>query len=145
MADIQINGLDALLAKLGTVERVGDVLQPPMQRAVFRVQARIAKYPPAIPGSRYVRGRGWADRDGKVRRFTSENLGKRWTTKVYRQSGGVVGKIGNNASYGPRVQSKQFQAKVHQGRWTTDEDALSAELPTITADFNRTVQDVLNG
>ena len=145
MADIQINGLEELVRKFNGLEKVTELLRPPMQRAVLRVQAKMAKYPPQRPGSRYVRGRGWADKNGKVKRLTSENLGKKWTTKVDRVAGGITGKVGNNVSYGPFVQSKQFQAKVHQGRWTnTDEVVLAQELPAITADFNATVQAELD-
>jgi hypothetical protein len=129
MAEIEIKGLDALYRKLQTIEKIQDVLEPPMQRAVLRVQAKMAKYPPARPKSSYVR---------------TGTLGRRWTTKAERTAAGVIGKVGNNTIYGPLVQSKQFQAKVHQGRWTnTDEQVLAEELPVITADFNRAVDDAL--
>jgi len=129
MAQIEIKGLPELFRKLGAIEKIQDVLEPPMQRAVLRVQARMAKYPPPPAKSRYVR---------------TGTLGRRWTTRVDRTVAGVIGKVGNNTIYGPFVQSKQFQAKVHQGRWTnTDEQVLSEELPTITADFNRAVDEAL--
>ena len=144
MADIQINGLEELVRKFNGLEKVTEFLQPAMQRAVFRVEAKIKPYPPPIPGSRYKRGSGWRDKDGKVRRLTSENLGDKWTTKVERTASSLTGIVGNNASYAPRVQSKQFQAKVHQGRWTTDQQAIEAVMPAITEDFNATVQAELS-
>jgi len=134
MAEIEIKGLDALYRKLQTIEKIQDVLEPPMQRAVVGVVRKLAVYPPR-PGSKYRRT------------FT---LQRKWTTKVDRVSGGIIGKVGNDAKsergipYGPLVQSKQFQAKVHQGIWTnTDEAVLAEELPVITADFNRAVDDAL--
>jgi hypothetical protein len=145
MAEIEIKGLAELTRKLQSLEKVNNVLEPPMHRAVDRIQKRMAMYPPVRPGSRYSRGEGWRNKDGRVTRFTSENLGKKWTTKVTRSLAGIIGKVGNDVSYGPFVQSKQFQARVHQGRWTnTDEAVLAEYLPTITDDFNKAVQDAIN-
>lgn len=144
MAEETIKGLDRLFKKLGAVQAVS-ILVPPMQRAVLRIQRRMASYPPPIPNSRYVRGRGWANKDGVVTRFTSEKLGSRWTSKIESDAGGITGKVGNNASYVRYVQSRRDQAAVHQGRWETDEGALEKERPAIMNDLKRAIDGALEG
>lgn len=146
MADlsISIRGVDRLVAKFGAIQSA-QILLPPVQRAVLRIQNYMAVYPAQKnPKTRYVRGRGWADADGKVRHYTSEHLGKRWTTKVESLgNGGVQGKVGNNASYAPYVQSKKWQAFVHKGWWQTDRDAIRDLRGVIVRDFNYTIKEAL--
>lgn len=144
MAEETVKGLDQLFKKLGAVQAVG-VLVPPMQRAVLRLQRRMAQYPPPVPNTRYVRGRGWANKNGVVTRFTSEKLGSRWTSKVTTDAGGVTGTVGNNASYVRYVQSKRDQAWMHKGRWETDEGALEKERPVIMNDLKRAIDGALGG
>jgi hypothetical protein len=48
-------------------------------------------------------------------------------------------RVGNNIRYGPYVGSSLYQAVVHYGRWATDDDAVEAELPAITKDFQDSV------
>ena len=128
MASIVIEGIDKLMAKLGSAA-ANDVLRPPMQRAVYRLQAGMAVYPQQRLGSRYIR---------------TGTLGRRWTTKVEQSENGLTGKIGNNTSYGPFVQSQMFQAAVHKGRWQTDEMVLKREQDAIVNDFERAIQRELD-
>lgn len=140
--DVTITGLEQLFRKLGQAGAT-NVLEPPMRRAVLRLQRRMATYPPPPTNSRYVRGRGMANKQGVVSRYTSEKLGSRWTTQVTRNIGGLVGKIGNNVSYVRYVQSKRDQANIHRGRWETDEGALQKETPAIVADFKGAIDRAL--
>lgn len=145
MADnITIEGVDALFRKFGRVQATA-LLTPPMHRAVLRLQRRLGTYPPPIPSSRYVRGRGWANKAGIVTRLTSEKLGSRWTNHVTTDAGGVTGQVGNNASYARWVQSRVDQATVHRGRWETDEGALAKETAAIVNDFKRAINAALEG
>lgn len=129
MAEITITGIDALVRKLDSMERVNNVLTPPMQRAVLRLQRDMADYPPQRPGSSYVR---------------TGTLGRRWTTQVTRSGDGLQGKIGNNTVYGPFVQSQRFQASVHRGRWQTDEDVVRRNEQRIIDDFQQAIQRALD-
>lgn len=144
MADVEItvNGVDRIVARLGRVESMRQ-LAPAMRRAVHRLQRDMQEYPPTRPGSRYVRGRGMADADGVVRRLTSEHLGKRWTTKVTASATELVGTVGNNVSYAPFVQSRQFQAAVHRGRWLTDAQAMNRNADAIVRDFEQAIEAAL--
>lgn len=129
MAEIVILGIDALIRKLDSIDDVHTVLRPPMQRAVYRLQRDMADYPPARPSSSYVR---------------TGTLGRRWTTKVNQTSTGLTGVIGNNTYYGPFVQSKQFQAWMHRGRWQTDADVAERNERDIVNDFNAVIQAKLD-
>ena len=127
MTTITIKGVDELSAKLDKAAR-NDVLLPPMHRAVMRIQRVMATYPPQRMGSRYIR---------------TGTLGRKWTTKVTTSKGGVRGKVGNNTPYGPVVQSSQFQASIHRGRWQTDENVVRINSAAIIADFERAISAAL--
>jgi len=138
----KIEGVDAIIRKLGKVEGVKH-LRPPMQRSVYRLQGRMAQYPAQRPGSRYVRGQGMANAQGVVTHRTSENLGKKWTSKVEQGNAIIRGKVGNNASYAPLVQSYQLQARIHRGLWQTDRYVVDTEYRTIVRDFESAISEAL--
>ena len=138
----KIEGVDAIIRKLGRVEGVKHLRQP-MQRSVYRLQGRMAQYPAQRPGSRYVRGQGMANAQGVVTHRTSENLGKKWTSKIEQGSGSITGKVGNNASYAPPVQSYRFQARIHRGLWQTDRYVVDTEYRTIVRDFENAISEAL--
>ena len=138
----KIEGVDAIIRKLGRVEGVKHLRQP-MQRSVYRLQGRMAQYPAQRPGSRYVRGQGMANAQGIVTHKTSENLGKKWTSKIEQGSGSITGKVGNNASYAPPVQSYRFQARIHRGLWQTDRYVVDTEYRTIVRDFENAISEAL--
>ena len=145
MVNIEIKGIEELSAKFSKVQR-NDILYPPMERAVTRIHNFMYKYPPQKnPASRYKRGSGWMNKDGVVTNLTSEELGQKWTTKIERKSDGLVGKVGNNASYAPLVQSKQFQARIHRDWWQTDEDAINRFSGPIVRDFEAVIKRALQG
>lgn len=130
MAEIEIRGVNDLLRKLNRVQAI-EVLEPPMQRAVLRVQADMQDYPPAPAGSLYRR---------------TGTLGRRWTTAMVREAGGLVGKIGNNTEYGPWVQSARFQTRGHRATgWPTDEAVLERNREAIVQDFEQAIQAALEG
>lgn len=127
--EIEIKGMDKLIAKLGRVT-AADTLVPPMHSAVFRVQRDMAKYPPQARNTPYRR---------------TGTLGRRWTTKVERIGGGVQGRVGNNTEYAPFVQSHQFQARQHKMLWQTDRDVLESGKRDIERLFADAVNKALGG
>ena len=124
---IQIKGIDALIQKLGKVEGMKH-LRAPMQRAVYRLQGRMAQYPAQRPNSSYRR---------------TGTLGRKWTSKIEQSSTSITGKVGNNASYAPLVQSYQFQARIHRGLWQTDRYVVDTEYRTIVRDFENAISEAL--
>lgn len=138
MASITIEGIDELIDKLGAVEAI-EILEDPMNRAVLRLQGRMATYPPQRPGSTYIRGYGFHGKPA-----TSEKLGQHWTTKVTQQTVGYEGRVGNNVTYGPLVQSSAFQTRAHKRTgWVTDQQVLEEEIPAILRDFEKLIEDAL--
>ena len=138
MSSITITGVDELIKKLGAVQGT-DILRRPMNEAVETIKTEMATYPRERSGSRYDRGYGMI---GGPR--TSERLGQKWTSRVTPSSGGLVGKIGNNVSYGPLVQSQQFQQWYHADTgWVTDQGALNKHRAAIIADFERAIAKAL--
>lgn len=128
--DIEIRGLDELVRDLGVLG-VLRVLRAPMIRSMAAVVNRMADYPPQRP-SLYRR---------------TGTLGRRWTQTqpaMNENTTELVVKVGNNTSYGPWVQSKQFQAEIHQGYWQTDMEVLEDLRPQIEAALNAAVQTALD-
>ncbi len=105
----------------GSVE---DAMDKALHGTLDLLLDRVTLYPPPIPGSPYVRGGPG-----------SENLGQKWTSRVTIGSGNFEGELGNNVSYGPFVQSEEFQATIHQGRWSTIEQIVESEMGNINAIF----------
>lgn len=143
MPAIQIDGLDHLIAKFGKMRAIA-YLEEPMHWSVNRILQDIRPYPPAIPGSKYIRGWGYA---GGPR--TSEDLGNRWTTRVTRTGAKLEGRVGNNASYAPYVQHDArfphpHQARIHQRRWQTDAQVLEQRAAAIRRAFAARIRQVLN-
>jgi hypothetical protein len=121
---ITVSGLNELYAKLDRVAAL-DILEPPMQRGVLRLEAYMKHYPSPPPQSTYRR---------------TGTLGRRWVTAPIARTGNtLIGKIGNNLGYAPYVQSRMLQARIHQGRWRTDQDAVRDNETAIVADFERTI------
>lgn len=116
--------------KLDNLDDLAGILRKPMDRALFRLQNRMADYPPPPPGSTYRRtgtlGRRWVGAKREIVRATSAE---------------ITGRIGNNTEYGPYVQAKQWQRRVHRGRWPNDEDVASQETPWIQRQFDDALGD----
>lgn len=109
MARITVKGLDDVERLLGKAT-ASRTLRRAMQKATLHVQGKMAKYPAAPAGSRYIR---------------TGTLGRRWTNEV--ATDGKRGRVGNNTTYGPWVQSGRLQAWMHRGRWQTDEQVAKKE------------------
>jgi hypothetical protein len=127
---ISITGLEQLYKKMGNVGAT-KILEPPMQRAVLRVQRTLQHYPPPPPRSTYVR---------------TGTLGRRWLTRVKRAGNGVEGRVGTNVRYAPFVQSRVFQTGQHRRTgWTTDAESVRVNEGAIVDDFHNAVRRALAG
>lgn len=143
---VTIRGVDEVIRKLEAVGRPG-ALRRPMTRSVAHLHDKIGKYPPSSiansPGngySWYERGFGTRSRTGRGWP-TSETLGRRWTHEV--SPDGKTGRVGNNASYGPYVQSAERQAAFHARRgWETDEQVAAKEADTVVGFFDDEIREL---
>lgn len=116
------------LARRG--ESILQVLEGPLDRGAFRIEAGMKVYPPPPSGSRYRR---------------TGTLGRRWATRPIREVGAVGREIGNNTRYAPFVQSDEFQAYMHRGQWQTDAQVLRREAPAIVRDVEEALGEFLEG
>jgi len=126
---IHIEGVPAMMLRLRAAVSAS-VFWAPMQRSVSRIHGDAATYPPAPPGSTYIR---------------TGTLGRRWTTQVSTEGNDVIGIVGNKTTYGPYVMGDDLQARVHRGRWRTMGKLAEAHMPAILEDFRTTLQDALGG
>lgn len=132
MITIDLRGVDEYLSVLAPLESV-EILRDPMQRGLYRLQGGMATYPQQGSGSTYRR---------------TGTLGRRWTNAIPAIAAtmqGLQGRIGNNTVYGPLVQSHAHQARVHRGRWQTDEMVMQRELPAIQGDFEDAIRRAAEG
>jgi len=127
---ITVTGLDELYKHVEAVT-AADILKPPMQRGVLRLEAYMKDYPSAPPMSRYRR---------------TGTLGRRWTTRVEPVGNGLEGRVGNNVNYAPFVQSSMFQVPWHRRTgWHTDADAVRENEAAIVADFQQAIDVAIRG
>lgn len=143
---VTVRGLDDVIKKLEAVGRPG-ALRRPMTKSVAHLHDKIAKYPPSSSANSPSNGYSWYERGFGTRSRTgrawptSETLGRRWTHEV--SADGKRGVVGNNASYGPYVQSAEKQAAFHARRgWVTDEKVAESEQGKVVAFFEDEVRDL---
>lgn len=150
MADVKLKRLDPLLKKLARIGKL-EGAAPAIQAAGLHIKGAIAEYPPASEANSpsnqrwYERGYGsrWRRKDGTIGgRATSETLGRRWT--VESEANGLRAVVGNNASYGPYVQSAERQARFHSARgWKTDAQVIEEESETVLEFVQDAVRELL--
>lgn len=147
MATVTVRGLDKVIEKLAKVGKPG-ALRRPMTKAVAHLHDKIAKYPPSSTANSPSNGYSWYERGFGTRTRTgrawptSETLGRRWTHEV--SANGKEGTVGNNASYGPYVQSADQQAGFHARRgWVTDEKVAEDEADKVVKFFDDEIEDLL--
>lgn len=148
-AAIEIKGVEEVMAKLGRAAGL-DVLQSPMQRALYRIEYDIKVYPPPAKQRDGYKGpiyrRGYGFEGGPA---TSERLRDSWTTKITRFGGGLRGAVGTNVSYAPYVQHDRSFPKPRQTLkhiatgWITDKRVIEQNARRIIADFEAAIARAL--
>ena len=151
MISIEIKGMEAIQRKLKALEPREYAIGT-MEVSVALLKNDIAPYPPATDANNpmarkwYERGYGnrWQRKDGSIGgKRTSQTLGRRWTTKV--EMGGMRGTVGNNATYGPFVQSAAKQTWYHRRTgWRTDEQAIARVGPKIRELWSKAIAKIMS-
>lgn len=151
MADILIEGLDKLEAKLGRLASV-QVLAPPMVRSLARLNAFMATdaptrtQPQPFKTAKQRRFFFWAVKHGVITvPYRRTGLLRRsWTMHIEQTASQVIGVLDNPTPYGPWVQAPPpQQAMYHQGNWRTTEDAVKRLGPAIRGEFQRAIEEAL--
>lgn len=140
---IELEGIDALLAKIDTLAKLRFVANA-VKLAALHIKGQIAQYPPAsrrpqpFKTDKARRYFFWALGKGEIdvpyRRGVSpksETLGRRWT--ISTRDAGLTAVIGNNTSYGQLVQGPGRQAQYHKiTGWKTTEQVVAEEREFVT-------------
>ena len=115
---VRITGLNEFLRSLERFPQLAErELKVASDRTLLTAVAWIKVYPPQSSTTTYRRTR---------------TLGRFWTAARptwQNVAGGFSGRISNPVQYAPYVQADGLQARVHQGRWRTDEQAAQYVQP----------------
>ena len=144
---VDVEGIPELQSRLGRA--IGNaVLRGAMVQATALVQERLAIYPPAAHRRMHFKTDKQrrfffaALREGKIQvpYARTGTLGRRWTTTVAGSGDDLVGRVGNNTSYGPYVMSRADQAAYHAGVWPVAEDVAEQAEGDVLGIFQQAVQ-----
>jgi len=147
---IQIEGIDAVVDKLNTIEQMRG-FQAALTQVGQHVRDKIKTYPQSTEANQprsfvsggkntwYERGYGpkWARKDGTI--------GGRKTSEILKQSWGVQATntqvvIGTKVTYAPYVHDADEQASFHKRRgWKTAQQVAKEEEPAV----RRFIEDYL--
>lgn len=154
MADavIEVIGLEDVLKRLGDAASPA-VLAKGMHRAVAIVQKAVAVYPPASGRSmgpfKSERQRRYVMvlvSTGQIPYRRTGTLGRRWTTSVEGSGVDIVGRIGNNTTYGPYVMGNEgTQASYHVGTWPRAVEVAERNKGEVVNCFAVVAQEALRG
>lgn len=147
MAAYEIQGM-AEVKELIQSLRAGAWTLAPMKRSLYRLQGHMGDYSRVLgpPVANYMRGRGRVNAAGVVKKLTSQNLGKRWTTEVRGDGNDIVGVAGNIVSYGPYVHDTERQAWMHRNRGAATTGAvLTEETPWIQNEWDVALRKAAQG
>jgi hypothetical protein len=143
---VTVRDVNGVFKKLDRFGRPG-VFRRPMVKSVAHLHNKIAVYAPASEANSSGSGYSWYERGFGTRTVTgrayptSETLGRRWTHEV--SADGKRGVVGNNASYGPFVQSGERQAGFHKRRgWETDQGVAEKEGKTVVGFFEDEIREL---
>jgi len=121
---ITIKGIDDAARALGV--DVPGIVDPVMERAAMRMQARLMTYPPPPSGSTYRR---------------TGTLGRRWTV----EGGNMRWVVGNNTRYARDVEG-DLQTKVHKRTgWPTAEQVALDEEPDLVRNIETALSQKMSG
>jgi hypothetical protein len=129
--DIVIPNIDQLLDALSRYPTIAEpIIHDATDRALLNLVPSLSHYPPELAGQRYVRtgnlGSGWTDAQPQWQAIPS----------------GFEGSIDNPMSYGLVVQGNKDQAKIHAGRWETDQAIVEAHALETQAIYDHALQDI---
>ncbi len=133
MADVTID-VDARVAidMLSALpERLDHAIHGAMTDSTVLLLREMKTYPTAPVDSTYTR---------------TGTLGKSWDKRIEGrglETTGVVGSNSNMAPYNRWVQDREFQAGIHQNRWTTIQEASERHQAAIESFFESRIQSEL--
>ena len=131
MANIIISGVDRLIDDIGLLQAF-DFLKAPFRKWLFRMQNRIATYPPTIPSGLWLANVSDKQRraffallnSGQIPGGRTGDLGRSWTTQINIKQGEIIGELGNVRPYVRFIQGPDDQVGWAEDRWETTQEVL---------------------
>lgn len=120
---VEIDATAALEMLRTMPDRIDRAMRGAMTDSTILLMREMKAYPPPPPNSSYKR---------------TGTLGRSWSRRVEGRGmevTGTVGSNGNMAPYNRYVQDGEYQAQMHQGRWTTIQDAAERNQDAIQGFF----------
>ncbi len=109
-------------------DRIDRAMRGAMNDSLALLLREMKRYPPPPRDSGYTR---------------TGNLGRNWDRTIEGSGMELVGTVGvntNAAPYARYVQDREFQASIHQNRWTTVQDAAERYEDTINGFFQSRIE-----
>ncbi len=130
---ITIPNIEPLLDALAREPAIAEpIIHRATDQALLALVPDLSHYPPELPGQRYIRtgdlGEGWKDSQPQWVAIKS----------------GFEGSIDNPVAYGPDVQGHLTQAKIHSGRWKTDQQIVDKHAVETEAIYDRALQEIVD-
>jgi len=149
---IRLEGLDKVLEKLGSIEKVGQALRPEMEMSGKLLVAYLKIYPPKTNTSQPFKTL-------KQRRFffyalkagiievpyrRRNQLSKDWTYVI--ENNGTLLRVGNNMQYGPLVQGDSSQQALFHRRnnWRTITSARDEKFDDVKRTLESGIRRIIN-
>ena len=113
-------------------DRIDRAMRGAMTDSTVLLLREMKQYPAPPDGSTYTR---------------TGTLGKSWSKRIEGRGmeiTGIVGSNGNMAPYNYGVQDRDRQWRIHQGRWTTIQEAAERNRDTIEGFFESRIRAELN-
>lgn len=129
-AYIEIQGMDALVRKVGSIEKAQNIVEPVIVRHSERIGKKWHTYPPMLPSQRYRR-------TGKLGR------GRRQLVQRTPLSISAIAR-NDGVPYNVWVIRTQSQAGIHRGRWNSDERLVESESADVVRDASAAIQAKLD-
>jgi hypothetical protein len=128
---ITIPNLAPLLDALARYPQIAEpIIKRATDQALIDLVPDLAHYPPELPRQKYIRtgdlGEGWKDAQPQWQAIPS----------------GFEGSIDNPMPYGPDVQGHLTQARIHSGRWKTDQQIVEAHALETEAIYDKALQEI---
>ena len=113
-------------------DRIDRAMRGAMTDSTVLLLREMKQYPAPPDGSTYTR---------------TGTLGKSWSKRIEGRGMEITGIVGSNGSIAPYnryVQDAEYQARIHQGRWTTIQEAAERNRDTIEGFFESRIRAELN-
>ncbi len=139
---VNIQGGEALAAKLARGETIDSILKPAMLQSVLYVQSQIPPYPPAIPESTYTR----TNTLGRTLRSLQGGPEPDALSRVESLGAHTIGYVGTKLTYAPDVIDEENQARLFRERdWFTLQSVVRGAIDEVIKILRAAIMNHIEG